>query len=222
MAFRKKSTKQDSENDELNEGNIQKFLNSVYNAALQGNALEKPLVETVEDYSSHHQSKESTAKAFIDSQVRKCGSVGFLTGFGGIATLPLAVGADFAGVLYLQMRMVAGVAAIGGYDPNSDQVRTLVYFCLMGNAMSDAAKSVGIKLGAEATKSLVGRIPGSLIYAINKKIGFYFLTRFGSKGVVRISNVVPVVGGVISGGVDVLMTKAIARNAYKEFISESD
>ena len=97
-----------------------------------------------------------------------------------------------------------------------------MYFCLMGNAMSDAAKSVGIKLGAEATKSLVGRIPGSLIYAINKKIGFYFLTRFGSKGAVKISNVVPVVGGVVSGGIDVLMTRAIARNAYKEFISEAD
>lgn len=216
----KRAKDKDSASEEEKVGAVQKVLDTIYDASVKGNALEKPLVDMANDYTTRYDSKEKAAKAFIKSQVRKCGSVGFATGFGGVTTLPLAIGADLAGVTYLQVRMVAGIAQIGGHDPNSDEVRSLTYLCLTGSAMNDIVKSVGIQVGTKFTENLIGRIPGQLIYAINKKVGFYFLTRFGQKGVVKISGVIPVVGGVIGGGLDVFLTKRIAKNAYKTFIGE--
>ncbi|MDD6195444.1 MAG: EcsC family protein, partial [[Clostridium] aminophilum] len=45
-----------------------------------------------------------------------------------------------------------------------------------------------------------------------------FLTKFGEKGIINIAKLVPVVGGVIGGGFDLVETKVIANRAYKMFI----
>ena len=50
------------------------------------------------------------------------------------------------------------------------------------------------------------------------KVGFRFLTKFGEKGIINIAKLVPVVGGVIGGGFDLVETKVIANRAYKMFI----
>lgn len=53
---------------------------------------------------------------------------------------------------------------------------------------------------------------------INQKVGFRFLTKFGTKGVINIGKAIPVVGGVIGGGFDLVETKVIANRAYKMFV----
>lgn len=40
----------------------------------------------------------------------------------------------------------------------------------------------------------------------------------GKKGIINIAKLVPVVGGVIGGGFDLVETKVIANRAYKMFI----
>ena len=53
---------------------------------------------------------------------------------------------------------------------------------------------------------------------VNSKVGFRFVTKFGEKGVVNLGKVVPVLGGVIGGTLDVASTKIIGNNVYKIFI----
>ena len=53
---------------------------------------------------------------------------------------------------------------------------------------------------------------------INKAVGFRFLTKFGTKGLINIGKMVPLVGAVIGGGLDFVETKTIADRAYKMFI----
>ena len=65
---------------------------------------------------------------------------------------------------------------------------------------------------------MVKKIPGETIKAINSKVGFRFVTKFGEKGVVNLGKVVPVLGGVIGGTLDVASTKIIGNNVYKIFI----
>lgn len=45
----------------------------------------------------------------------------------------------------MQMRMVAAIAKIGGYDVRSDPVQTLIFMCLTGTAISDVVKRAGIQ-----------------------------------------------------------------------------
>lgn len=120
--------------------------------------------------------------------------------------------------MYVQMRMIACLAHMGGYDTNSDQVQILVYASLAGISIDQILKNVGIQFGTKFTMAMVKKIPGTVLTKINQKVGFRFLTKFGTKGLINIGKAVPVVGGVISGGFDFAETKVIANRAYKMFI----
>ena len=65
---------------------------------------------------------------------------------------------------------------------------------------------------------MVKKIPGTVLTKINQKVGFRFLTKFGTKGLINFGKAIPVVGGVISGGFDFAETKIIANRAYRMFI----
>ena len=48
-------------------------------------------------------------------------------------------------------------------------------------------------------------------------MGFRFITKFGSKGLVNLGKLVPGVGAVVGGGLDLVETKIIANRAYNWF-----
>ena len=77
---------------------------------------------------------------------------------------------------------------------------------------------MGITFGNKLANSLVKKIPGKALTKINKAVGFRFLTKFGTKGLINIGKMVPLVGAVIGGGLDFVETKTIADRAYKMFI----
>ena len=207
--------------DTLSEVEMIDLLNALYGQALNGiPAVSESVYDLANDYLEHSPSKERAAKALIANQVIKCGTSGFLSGLGGLITLPVAVPANVSSVLYVQMRMIAAVAYIGGYDIQSDQVRTLVYACLTGTGVADLLKSAGIQFGQKLTTSMIKSIPGKTLTAINQKVGFRFITKFGEKGILNLGKMVPVVGGIIGGGVDIAGTRVIGNNAYKLFIEQ--
>ena len=137
---------------------------------------------------------------------------------GGLITLPVAIPANVSSVLYVQMRMIACLAYMGGYDTNSDQVQTLVYACLAGISLDQVVKQVGIKVGVKMANTMVKKIPGTVLVKINQKVGFRLLTKFGTKGVINIGKAIPLLGGVIGGGFDFAETRIIGNRAYKMFI----
>ncbi len=116
--------------------------------------------------------------------------------------------------------MLACIAYIGGYDLHCDQTQTFVYACLAGVAVNQLVKSVGVKFGTKFATSIVKKIPGKVLTKINQKVGFRFLTKFGTKGLINIGKLVPGVGAVIGGGLDFAETKIIADRAYKWFIKD--
>jgi len=198
---------------------IMQILDKLYNKAIDGiPKVSIPINELADDYLEKNNDVETAAKSFVNYQIAKCTTSGFLTGLGGIITLPVSIPTNISSVLYVQMRMIACLAYMGGYDTNSDQVQTLVYACLAGISVDSIIKNVGIQFGTKLSMAMVKKIPGSVLTKINQKVGFRFLTKFGSKGVVNIGKAIPVVGGVISGGFDFVETKIIANRAYKMFI----
>lgn len=198
---------------------MQVLLQSLYTKSIDGiPAVSQPIHELAQQYLSKHDTVEAAAKSFINYQIAKCTTSGFLTGFGGILTLPVTIPANIGSVLYVQMRMIACLAYMGGYEMNSDQTQTLVYACLAGISIDTLIKQTGIKLGTKLTTSLVKKIPGAALIKINQKVGFRLFTKFGTKGVINIGKMIPVIGAVVGGAFDFAETKTIAARSYKLFI----
>lgn len=195
------------------------LLDKLYDQSIQGIAkVSPPIEELANDYLQKNKDVDAAAKSFIKYQIAKCTTSGFVTGLGGLITLPVAIPANVGSVMYVQMRMIACLAYMGGYDTDSDQVQTLVYACLAGISIDNLLKHAGIQFGTKLTTAMIKKIPGTVLTKINQKVGFRFLTKFGTKGIINLGKAVPILGGVISGGFDFAETKVIANRAYKMFI----
>lgn len=204
----------------LTKEDIMNTLQKLYDKSLDGiPKVSQPIEELANQYLTKHDDAKKAAKSFVNYQIAKCTTSGFLTGFGGIITLPVAIPSNIGSVLYVQMRMIACLAHMGGYAIDDDQTQTLVYACLAGVSVDTIIKQTGIKLGTKLTTSLVKKIPGTVLTKINQRVGFRLLTKFGTKGVINIGKMIPVVGAVVGGVFDFAETKVIADRAYKLFIN---
>ena len=194
-------------------------LNKLYVTSINGiDKVSLPVDDLVEDYMSKNKDVESACKSLIKNSIIKCTTSGFLSGLGGLGTMILTLPANLTSVMYVQLRMCCAVAKMAGYDIHSDQVQTMIYACLTGSAVSDILKNAGIQFGTKLGTAMIKKIPGKTLTAINQKVGFRFVTKFGSKGVVNLGKMVPVVGGIIGGGFDAASTNIIGKNAYNIFV----
>ena len=202
------------------EKEMMNLLDKCYDGALKGVLPgEKNIMELAEDYLSKSNSKEKAIDDLIRNQILLCGTNGFVAGLGGLLVLPIAIPANVASVIYVQLRMIAAIAHINGYDVYSDQVRTIAYVCLTGSSATNILKNVGIKIGEKVAVSALKKIPAAILIKINQQVGFRLVTKFGQKGVVNIVKMVPLVGGVIGGGFDAITTGTIGK-ITKEVFSE--
>ena len=178
----------------------------------------KGAADLATDYMAHGEDLEAQVDALIKNQIIKCGTSGFLTSLGGFITLPVALPANVASVIYMQMQMIAAIARMGGYDLHDDRVKTLIIACLCGNEVKEILKQAGIQIGKKLTERAVQKISSALIVRINRAVGFRLLTKFGTKGAINLSKAIPVIGGFIGGGVDAYSTKVIGNKAKELFI----
>lgn len=135
--------------------------------------------------------------------------------------MPIAIPANISSVIYVQIRMIAAIAYMGGHDLKDDRVKSLVYTCLTGNAAKDILKDIGIVIGRKLTESAIKNISGKTITAINQKVGFRLLTKFGEKGIVNLGKTVPILGGVIGATFDSVATNTIGNIARDTFIVDN-
>ena len=121
-----------------------------------------------------------------------------MSGLGGIVVLPVAIPANIASVIYVQMRMNASIAHIS-------------------QSVTELTKQTGIQIGLKVGQAQIKRIPGAVLTKINQRVGFRWVTKFGEKGIINLGKMVPLLGEVIRGSVDAVSTKVIASAAQKTF-----
>ncbi len=203
----------------LNESKIMDVLNWSYEKAVQGVAGLDSAYDLAEDYMKGNDSLYDQVNSLIRWQNTKAGTSGFLTGLGGIITLPIAIPANVASVMYVQIRMIAAIAHMGGHNLNDDRVKSLVFVCLTGNAAKDILKDVGIVVGKKLAENAIKNISGKTITAINQKVGFRLLTKFGEKGVVNLGKTIPLLGGIVGATFDSVSTNTVGNIARDTFIT---
>jgi hypothetical protein len=196
---------------------IMKALDWAYYKALNGIPGLDSAGKMAQKYMALDGTLHEKANSLIRSQNIKAGTSGFITGIGGLMTLPVAIPANLASVLYIQIRMIAAIARLGGYDLREDKVKTMVFICLVGNVAKDMIQEVGIMFGTKLTVKAVESISERSLLAINQRVGFRLLSTYGAKGAINLGKAVPLVGGLIGGTIDTFTTNLIgniARNAF--------
>lgn len=206
----------------ITQDNVMSLLDALYARCLDGIPRVSPPIENMaQEYMDRHVLPRYAAKAMLKNQVIKCTTSGFISGLGGALVLPVALAsipANITNVLYVQMRMIACAAHMGGYDTHSDQVQTLVYACLAGISISDIIKKSAVEIGKKFAEKGIQKIPYEVIKKINQKAGFRLVTKFGETGAIRLASFIPVAGGIINGSMDYAGTKIIANRSYAWFI----
>lgn len=105
-----------------------KLLGKLYDGALKGIPGSKSVEALAQEYLSNcGGKKEQAAEQLIRMQVTKCTTTGFLTGLGGLITLPATITADIGSSMYVQIRMIAAIAVMGGYSLQDDVVVMFIY-----------------------------------------------------------------------------------------------
>ena len=207
-----------SDNEAIAQRNLA-TLDKVYNLALNGiGVMSEPLEQFVSDYVSQYGRTEKAIDKMVSAQKLKLTTSGFITGLGGLITLPIAIPADLASSLYVEMRMIAAIASLRGYDIYSDQVKTLVYACMVGNALGDIIKQAGIKTATQLTvKKLLPKLTREIIVKVNRAVGFRLLTKSGTKGLINVEKAIPVIGGIVGASFNYLEVAVYAKCAKAMF-----
>ena len=173
-----------------------------------------PGLDSAQDIANDFSQREGTLIDKVNSLIRwqntKAGTSGFVTGLGGLLTLPVTLPVNITSVMYVQIRMVTAIAIMGGYNVKDDRIRTLVYSCIAANSIAEVAKDFGLSL---SNKLLI-----KAIKKINQAIGFKLLTKFGQKGVINLGKTIPFIGGIINAAFDVVATNTIGNIARDTFI----
>ena len=144
--------------------------------------------------------------------------LGFLTGLGGLFTLPVLLPANIFEFYVQATRMVGSIASLRGYDLKEEEVRTRVLAALVGEESEDVLASIGLgPIAGAATRQITKYLPASSSSVVARAIGGRVLRRFGLQSVRLFGKAIPGLGGVIGALSDRSMLKKIARTARKDF-----
>ena len=168
----------------------------------------------------HGGSVDGAIDGLIDFHVRLAGAQGFVTNLGGLAALPVALPANLAGVAIVQVRMVAALAHLRGYDLNDSRVRTALIMCLLG--------------GEQVAKRIVsGKLPTSplavatapmfdphLDQRVSEEVLSDLVARIGGKNLaLSMTRRIPILGGGVGAVMDGIATHQIGRYAAGELVT---
>lgn len=175
--------------------------------------------ETARRYLARRRDVDAAIRDVIDLHVRLAGAQGFVSNIGGVVTMAVAIPTNMAGIALLQLRMVAAIVHLRGYDLSDPRVRTAALMTLLGedevraavkrNELPGRPHDVAVASG-DADPSLVDRVGGQVTQALVTRVG-------GKHATLTVTKRVPVLGGAVSAGVDAYSTYTTGRYADREF-----
>ncbi len=113
----------------MNEGKLQargEFLvEQIIRVAIHGVGPVKGAAVVAEEHlAGSGGDREKAVRRLIATHVRLAAVSGFVTGLGGVVTLPLTIPASLIDLYILGARMSAGIAFLRGYDLDSEEARS--------------------------------------------------------------------------------------------------
>ena len=162
---------------------------------------------------------DDAIESIIDSHVRLGTAQGFVTNLGGIIVAPVAIPANVAGAAIVQVRMIAAIAHLRGYDIDDRRVRTALVMCLLGGEQI-GRRVAGGKL--PTTPMAIATAPvfdPALDRRVSEAVVGGLLARVGGKHLpLLMARRIPLVGGGVGAVVDGLSTYQIGQFTKGELV----
>ena len=156
--------------------------------------------------------RRELAELLVASFSRRAGWGGAATGAMALASFGLGLPAGVAVALGLQAELVASLLALYGLEASGEAGRLKLFALWAGSGLSDAAKSVGLRTGAEALGHvLAGSLPARLGEKLHPLLVRAILKRVGLGWLPRALELWPLAGAPLGYLVDSRMARALGR-----------
>lgn len=194
-----------------------KLVERILEVGIDGKGSFDSAQKIADDARRRRSDPERVIDDIVGAHIRLGAGNGFATGLGGFVTLPVALPVNVAGFYILATRMAAAMAAVRGYDIAQPSVRSAILLSLVGADSDDLLRKVGYVPTGRLADLAAQKMPGAVIMAVNKGVGFRLVTRLGKTTLARFRLGVPLMGGVIGGGLDAYLLNKLADHVRTEF-----
>ena len=206
---------------------------SLVSPQLAGGALRRVLELAIEGYGRlpgaktvaakylqrHGGSVDDAIDSIIDAHVRLASAQGFVTNLGGIAAMAITVPANLAGVAVVQVRMVAAIAHLRGYDVNDNRVRTALVMCLLGGEQIAQRIVEGKLPTSPMTVATAPMFDADLDRVVAEEVTSGLASRVGGRNMALIvTKRVPLLGGGVGAVMDGYATQQVGKYAKSELL----
>lgn len=173
---------------------------------------------------AHHLVKRDSAEEAIDglvvNHIGLAMAQGFVTNLGGLATLAIAIPTNAAGVAVVQIRLVAAIAHLRGYDIDAPSVRTSLAMCLLGEEGVTRLVRTGVLPGLPVVVATAPVYDTALDTAISERLFGELAARIGGRHAgVMLARRIPLLGGGVGGALDAAHTHGISRFAREQYVN---
>jgi hypothetical protein len=160
---------------------------------------------------------EVAVASLLRLHVGLAGVQGFVTNLGGVAALAVSIPANVVGVTLVQCHLIAGIAHLRGYDLQNPRVRNAILACILGeDAVRDLVRTTSLPSSPMGLATSPVHDP-ALDEMISREVTTDLVARTaGRRAVTMVGRRVPLLGGVVGGGSDALMTWQIGHYAARE------
>lgn len=167
----------------------------------------------------HGGSVDDAISSIIDFHVRLASAQGFATNLGGLVALPVAIPANLTGVAIVQVRMVAAIAHLRGYDLDDNRVRTALVMCLLGGEQIAKLIAEGKLPTSPMTVATAPMFDPELDRQVAEEVTAGLAARVGGKNLALVvTKRLPLLGGGIGAVVDGVATYQVGRYAKGEML----
>jgi hypothetical protein len=158
------------------------------------------------------EARRALAERLVTTFARRAGLGGAATGALSLVSLPIGLPAGIALTLALEAELLLSLLELYGLEGTGERGKLRMYALWAGGGLADAAKSVGMKAGAEAIgRVLAGSLPARLIAKLNPVLVRAVLRRIGMGWLPRALKFWPVLGAPIGYVVDSSALRTLGR-----------
>lgn len=163
--------------------------------------------------------REAAVDAVVRQHVGYASAQGFVTNLGGLATLAVALPANLAGAAIIQIRMLAAIAHLRGYDIDDRRVRTALALAMLGEDEVRRQLTAGRIPSTPMGVATAPVFDALLDRQVSERVLGGLATRVGGKHVtVLVAKRIPLLGGGVGAVSDGYFTYVLGSYARKEFV----
>lgn len=185
------------------------LLDKLYQLCLTGGYGFSSAYTLAEKHKANFPLHSDNLDKLIKHETDKATATGFITGLGGIASLPITLPTNALSVLFIQMRLVTTIAILQGHDVYDERIKILIFLslCVMASKL---------KLQQFCLATLLKQ-PNEVVWKINLSITKQLITILSAKYSVKLIKMLPIFGGVVGAVIDRTVTYRIGQFAKNQF-----